>query len=222
MKLWEFFWVPAVEIPGPDSLPLAFELSGRNRKKRRLSWGLGKQCVEAPSELPPAPKAWTPWSRCPLLTSPSPFPQTGPAQGPPARESAGWASLGIVVSRSVVVLILPLHKWGGIICVLIADNPYKCHLSPCGLYPLCCSSIFTVLVVLDLSVQCPSDHPAWAKFLQPGGISILPQSTIPFSKWLVVSSINTIFFCFPLHSHPDWSQRAAGTLSGDFSQCLPN
>lgn len=94
----------------------------------------------------------------------------------------------------------------GIMCILVVDNPYKCHISPCGLSPLCCSSIFTVLVVLDLSVQCKfhhqalckaaSVHPTWAKFLQQAGIYMPFQTTIPLSKCLVVSSINTFFVLF--------------------------
>lgn len=156
MKLWEFFWAPAIEILDTDSLPLAFELSGRNRKKRILSWVLGEECVEVPCELPPSfcPKSFDPMAQ--VLSAHCFLPISHRQElltGPPALESVVWPSLGIVVSHSVV-LILPLCKWGGIICILIADNPYKCHLSPCGLSPLCCSSSFTILVLLDLPVQC--------------------------------------------------------------------
>lgn len=94
-------------MPGSDPFPLTFELSGGNGKKRNLSWGLGEECVEIPlsSLLPQKLCPHRAGALCSLL-----FPQAGPAVGSPALESAGWPSLGIVVSHSVMVLILPLGK----------------------------------------------------------------------------------------------------------------
>lgn len=80
----------------------------------------------------------------------------------------------------------------GIICVLIADNPYKCHLNPCGLYPLCCSSIFTALVVLDLSVQC--------KFFD---CAKLHQTTLPGLNFCIKEK-STSLFKAPSSFQSDW------------------
>lgn len=151
-KLREVIWAAATAIPGTDSLTLVVGLSGRTRKKGSLFWGLEDECVEDPSGLPSpsCPKNFELMEQLHSAHCFLPFSE-GRTCSPALllRKVMLNHTVVLAVSCSFMALILPLDKRAEIIYIPIANNSYKCCLYPRGLYPPCCSSIFTVLMKLE-------------------------------------------------------------------------
>lgn len=239
MKLKEIIWAAAIAIYGTDSLTLAIGLSGRNREKGSLSWGLETEWVEDPSGLPSpsCPKSFEPTEQ---LHSPHCFPHF--SEGRTCSDALLlWKAIvnhAVVsaVSRSFVTLIFPL-KWAEIIydheLLIIPTNAVSihvgciCHVAAASYCPdgagvgICVSSVSCVIRqckatsdrLLELNF-CSKEEPCIP--LQRISWEVSP---FPSDLWSPVL-IYLLPFC--LHSHPDWSQWTTGTFSGDFSQRLPN
>lgn len=134
MKLKEIIWAAAIAIYGTDSLTLAIGLSGRNREKGSLSWGLENECVEGPSGLPSpsCPQSFKPTEQ---LHSPHCFLHF--SQGRTGSDALLlWKAMvnhAVVsaVSCSFVALIFPL-KWAEIIydhqLLVIPTNAVSIHM----------------------------------------------------------------------------------------------